>query len=54
MRNSRVRLMCALGVALFAGAARAAGPPPAHHRGAPPPPRTQQQNENLLEQGQLK
>lgn len=32
MRNSRVRLMCALGVALFAGAARAAGPKKRHHK----------------------
>ncbi len=53
MRNSRVRLMCALGVALFAGAARAAGPAPSDDGGATAARLTQLQSETVLLQAQL-
>lgn len=54
MRNSRVRSMCALGVALFAGIARAAGPAPSDDGGATAERLTRLQSETVLLQAQLK
>lgn len=54
MRNSRVRSMCALGLALFAGTACAAGPASSDDGGATAARLTQLQSETVLLQAQLK
>ncbi|RQR60621.1 type IV pilus biogenesis protein PilP [Burkholderia sp. Bp9126] len=54
MRNSRVRTTCVLGLALLAGAARAAGPAPLDDSGATAARLTQLQSETVLLQAQLK
>lgn len=54
MRNSRVRSMCLLGLALFAGVARAAGPASPDDGAATAARLTQLQSETVLLQAQLK
>ncbi len=54
MRNSRVRSMCLLGLALFAGVARAAGPASSDDGAATAARLTQLQSETVLLQAQLK
>ncbi|KVD96286.1 pilus assembly protein PilP [Burkholderia stagnalis] len=54
MRNSRVRTTCVLGLALLAGAARAAGPASLDDSGATAARLTQLQSETVLLQAQLK
>ncbi|CAB3770833.1 hypothetical protein LMG29660_06735 [Burkholderia puraquae] len=54
MRNSRVRWMCSLGLAVLAGAVRAAAPVSSDDDGATAARLTQLQSETVLLQAQLK
>ncbi|VWC42740.1 hypothetical protein BLA6992_06852 [Burkholderia lata] len=54
MRNSRVRWMCSLGLAMLAGAVRAAAPVSSDDDGATAARLTQLQSETVLLQAQLK